>query len=76
MIVYTKPDCPNCIQLKQYLANKSIPYKTIELDFGQETDNELITIEEFKSQYPTVSAMPLWTHGTETGGLAMAKRLF
>lgn len=76
MIVYTKPNCPNCDQLKQYLINKSIPYTLIEIDFGQTTDNQTISIEEFKAQYPFVGAMPYWVSDTQQGGLSMAKRVF
>lgn len=76
MIVYTKPNCPQCIQLKQHLDSKSIPYKTIEIDFGQYTMNDLISISEFKAKYPTVQQMPFWVSDDNQGGLQLAKRLF
>lgn len=50
-IVYSKPNCPNCVQAKTLLSNKSIEY--IEIVIGSD-----ITREEFFSLFPEARAVP------------------
>lgn len=60
-ILYSKPNCPNCDTLKSKLLNAGIPHSIIELNFGQDTDNQLMEIQDFKTQFPGVSQMPFFT---------------
>lgn len=70
-VLYSKPNCPNCLILKNKLDNAGIPHSIIEVNFGQETENVMIEIDDFKSQFPGVSQMPFFTaedSGTEVKG--------
>lgn len=70
-ILYSKPNCPNCDTLKGKLSNAGIPHSIIELNFGQDTENQMIEVDDFRTQFPGVSQMPFFTaeiHGTETKG--------
>lgn len=69
--LYTKPNCPNCLVLKNKLTSSGIPFSIIEINFGQEPEHPVIEVEEFKSQFPGVSQMPFFTaivSGSETKG--------
>lgn len=68
LTVYTKPNCPNCVILKNLLAAKGVEYSTVELDFGQQSTNQLMSVEAFKAQNPGVNMMPFFTCEGEDGG--------
>ena len=50
-IVYTKDNCPACVQLKTKLTSEGVDF--VEVHLG--TD---MTIEAFKEQFPTVRSVP------------------
>lgn len=80
VVVYTKPDCPNCVQLKSLLERKGVDFTVVELDFGQPTTNKKMKIEDFKSLNPQVLQMPFFTslseQGVIQGGFMAAQRVF
>lgn len=80
VVVYTKPDCPNCVQLKSLLERKGVDFTIVELDFGQPTTNKKMKIEDFKSLNPQVSQMPFFTslsdQGVIQGGFMAAQKVF
>lgn len=49
--VYTKKNCPGCVQLKAKLDASGEQYETIEI--GKD-----ITLEEFLGKYPDVKTVP------------------
>jgi len=70
-ILYSKPDCPNCLVLKNKLTSSGVPFSIIELNFGQDSENPIIEIADFKAQFPGVSQMPFFTatvDGKDTKG--------
>ena len=80
VVVYTKPNCPNCVQLKSLLERKGVDFTIVELDFGQPTTNKKMKVEDFKSLNPQVSSMPFFTslseQGVVQGGFMTAKSVF
>ena len=68
MIVYSKPNCPNCDIVKSHCALRGIAFTEVSLDSPEK-------IEQFKAQHPTVRAVPFVTHddGTVIGGFAKFK---
>jgi len=58
--VYSKPNCPNCVQAKDLLTKKGLEFKEISLDFGQDKEEgkEYLDVATFKSQFPAVKMMP------------------
>lgn len=50
-IVYTKDDCPACVQLKTKLTSEGVDF--VEVHLGKD-----ITIEAFKEKFPTVRSVP------------------
>lgn len=80
LTIYTKPNCPNCVILKNRLDQKQVDYDTIELNFGQETTNTIIEVVDFKTKFPGVTTMPFFEvemHGQKiTGGITQALKLF
>jgi glutaredoxin len=50
-ILYSKPNCPACVQLKAKLTSEGVDF--VEVHLG--TD---ITIEAFKDKFPTVRSVP------------------
>lgn len=60
-VLYSKPSCPNCTNLKDKLNRAGVPYSIIEVNFGQDTENQIIEVEDFKTQFPGVSQMPFFT---------------
>lgn len=59
--LYTKPNCPQCMQVKALFEKHGIVYDIIELNFGQATSNKMIEVADFKTQNPTVNSMPFFT---------------
>jgi glutaredoxin len=50
-IVYTKNNCPACVQLKTKLASDGVDF--VEVHLGKD-----ITVEAFKEKFPTVRSVP------------------
>jgi glutaredoxin len=50
-IVYTKDNCPACVQLKTKLTSEGVDF--VEVHLGKD-----ITIEAFKDKFPTVRSVP------------------
>ena len=50
-IVYTKDNCPACVQLKAKLTLEGVDF--VEVHLGKD-----ITIEAFKEKFPTVRSVP------------------
>ena len=59
--VYSKPNCPFCVQAKALLAQNNKEYVEIHLDFNQpKLDGQTyISREAFFEQFPTQKTMPL-----------------
>jgi glutaredoxin len=49
--VYTKDNCPACVQLKANLAKEGVEFKEVKI--GRD-----ITVEAFKQQFPHVRSVP------------------
>lgn len=81
LTIYTKPNCPNCVMLKELLLSRSVAFSTIELNFGQTTVNPLMEVIDFKTKFPGVTTMPFFEFvkpdgSVETGGYMKAMNLF
>jgi glutaredoxin len=50
-IVYTKDNCPACVQLKTKLALEGVDF--VEVHLGKD-----MTFEDFKAKFPTVRSVP------------------
>ena len=50
-IVYTKDNCPACVQLKTRLTSEGVDF--VEVHLGKD-----MTFEAFKEQFPTVRSVP------------------
>ena len=50
-IVYTKDNCPACVQLKTKLTSEGVDF--VEVHLGKD-----MTIEAFKDKFPTVRSVP------------------
>jgi len=50
-IVYTKDNCPACVQLKTKLVLEGTSF--VEVHLGRD-----MTIEDFKAKFPTVRSVP------------------
>ena len=50
-IVYTKDNCPACVQLKTKLTLEGVDF--VEVHLGKD-----MTIEDFKAKFPTVRSVP------------------
>ena len=55
--VYSKDNCPACVQLKARLTKEGVEFKEVKI--GRD-----ITVEEFKEKFPNVRAVP---HVVESG---------
>lgn len=59
--VYSKENCPQCVQAKQYLVQKGLEFQELIVAYDTTTkqDGKLyIGREEFMQKFPTVRAMP------------------
>lgn len=63
MIVYSKPNCPQCLKAKQLLSSKEEEYS--EIVIGRDIERE-----EFMSTFPNVKSVPFITlgEGNHIGG--------
>lgn len=68
IIVYSKPNCPQCDVAKNILKQSLADYTEVSLG----TD---MTREEFISQFPTVRMMPHITYNGRTIDLSELKRI-
>ena len=50
-VVYTKQNCPGCVQLKAKLKSQGTPF--IEMEIGKD-----LSMEDFQTQYPGVRSVP------------------
>jgi glutaredoxin 1 len=62
--VYSKPQCSYCVQAKQLLQSKNLPYVEKIVDVGQvkEEGKEYVTIQELKQLIPTATSVPQILH--------------
>ena len=61
--IYTKDNCPQCVQAKSLLDSKGIPYASYKI-------GEDIELSDFKARYPEVRSVPFILNGEEViGGL-------
>lgn len=68
--VYTKPDCPHCVNAKQLLQNKGFDF--VEFKIGTE-----ITREEFLEKFPDTRKVPqIIIEGTLVGGYDQLREYF
>jgi glutaredoxin 3 len=68
IIVYSKPNCPQCDIAKNILKNSSLDYTEIVLGEG-------ISREDFISSFPTVRQMPLIVEdGYQIGGVVELRK--
>jgi glutaredoxin len=51
IVVYTKDNCPACVQLKARLVSEGTSF--VEVHLGKD-----MTIEAFKEKFPTVRSVP------------------
>jgi glutaredoxin len=51
LVVYTKDNCPACVQLKARLVSEGTSF--VEVHLGRD-----MTIEDFKEKFPTVRSVP------------------
>jgi glutaredoxin len=51
LVVYTKDNCPACVQLKAKLVSEGTSF--VEVHLGRD-----MTIEAFKEKFPTVRSVP------------------
>jgi len=69
-IVWSKPNCPGCIEAKRMLAMKNIPYE--ERMIGNQW-----TREQLLEELPTARSVPqIILHGSYVGGLNELKNYF
>lgn len=68
-VVYSKPNCPNCVQAKNLLSIKNIEYTEIRI-------GEDITREEFFSLFPEAKTVPqIILQGRHIGGFQELTKL-
>lgn len=51
LIIYSKSNCPRCVQLKQIMEQKGILYSEVSLD-------DPVAKQAFISAHPTVKSLP------------------
>ena len=59
--VYSKENCPQCVQAKQYLTLKGKEFQELQVAYPTtiRRDGKLyIDLDDFKTKFPTVRAMP------------------
>jgi glutaredoxin len=58
--VYTKPQCPQCVQAKKLLEHHQYNYQEVHIDAGQpKVDGvQYISRDEFLATYPTIRTVP------------------
>lgn len=66
--IYTKDGCPQCDNAKQLLVNKRQSFQAMKI--GSD-----ITLESFRSLYPTVKALPFIVSDKPVGGIHELSKL-
>ena len=58
--VYSKPNCPQCVQAKSLILSKGHEYKEIIIDVGQdkEDNKEYISLSDLKKLIPGAKSAP------------------
>lgn len=77
--VYSKPNCPGCLQAKRLLASHNKQYVEFMLDTGQvkEGGKYYFKLEELEAKLPGVKSVPqIYTGEAYIGGLAELHRYF
>ena len=59
-IVYSKPNCPYCVQAKNLLKFNNLEYSEFMLDLGQkkEADTNYVLLKELEAILPGVKSVP------------------
>ena len=59
-IVYSKENCPYCVQSKALLKSKGLEYIELMLDLGQpkKADTEYVFLKDLEKLLPGVSSVP------------------
>jgi glutaredoxin 3 len=59
-IVYSKPNCPYCVQAKALLASKGLEFLELELDLGQPKDlnTNYVPMSQLEELVPGVRTVP------------------
>lgn len=59
-IVYSKENCPYCVQSKALLKSKGLEYVELMLDLGQpkKADMEYVLLKDLEKLLPKVSSVP------------------
>ena len=66
--IYTKSNCPNCVNAKQLLKSKGLEYSERDIEFHPNQFAELL------KHYPEARQMPqIFIDGQRVGGLAGLK---
>ncbi len=61
--IYTKSNCPNCVQAKQLMKSKGLTYLEVDMDDDQ-------IAEMFRNTYPELRQMPqIWINAQRVGGI-------
>lgn len=58
-ILYSKPNCPACVQLKTKLTSEGVDF--VEVHLGKD-----MTIEAFKEKFPLVRSVPYMEYVKDT----------
>jgi glutaredoxin len=59
-IIYSKPNCPYCVQAKALLDSKNFEYLELELDLGQEqkSNTNYVPMSQLEELVPGVRTVP------------------
>jgi len=71
IIIYSKPNCPYCVQAKNFLIKRGLVFEEIHVDINQEKDTTLTYIirEDLMKLAPTARAVPvIFVDGIYIGG--------
>lgn len=81
IVVYTKPNCKYCVELKEFMAFAKIPYKEIEIvpkitiEMVREAKKSYILIEKVKRLAPEAKTVPVvFVDGVWIGGWSELKK--
>lgn len=74
--IYSKPNCPQCVQACKLLDYKNIKYKKIMLDVGQQKEEgqTYISVSTLKEMLPLAKYVPqIFFNDEHVGGLQELK---
>jgi glutaredoxin len=69
--VYTKQNCPQCVQAKQLLNSKNIEFSEVEVAYettSKSPNKQYVDRTDFMERFPTVRAMPFVLNDSATIG--------